>query len=104
MRQDLWVAHLSGCPNKLLHTILSSLSSLEYIEDSFKYQIQSLILNPIPEHLLQDLSHLERIIVCLLILGCDTSIISAYTGIIEVKVNNAIVALQEGEHGIKATL
>jgi hypothetical protein len=101
LRQDLWVAYLSGTPNNSLTIVLDSISSFNHIEDNFKQQIQSLISNPPSIQHPPHFSDLECIIVCLLILGCDLSIISRYNGISEVKVRQVVVALQEGKYGFK---
>lgn len=101
MRQELWVAYLMGFPHDLLPELLSSIESFEYIESTFHQQIQSLINSPIPTNYLSNLSSVECIVLCLLMLGCDLSIISRYNGYSEVKVAEIMVALQEGENGIK---
>lgn len=104
LRQDLWVAYLDGAPNNALPVLLASLSSYQHIEASFKQQIQSVISYPLADHHLSSLTDIQRIIVCLLMLGCDLSIISAYNGITEVKVTEILVALQEGKHGTEEKL
>jgi hypothetical protein len=103
LQQDLWVAYLSGMPIDLLSQYIQSRQASQYIEDNFKQQIQELIYSseavssgptPIAEH----------IVVCLLILGCDVATISQYTGIIEVRIAEIVVTLQEGRYGVKEAL
>lgn len=104
LRQDLWVAYLDGTPNNALPLLLSSLVSYQYIETTFKQQIQAVINHPLPDIYLSPLTNVQRIVVCLLMLGCEPSVIGSYLGIMEVKVAEILVILQEGEHGSKEKL
>lgn len=94
-RQDLWVAYLTGTPSNSLHTILPSLAVSEAIEDQFKPQIQHLISNPLPQEFIDYLTENERVVICLLMLGCDLGTISRYNSISEVRLRQMVVSLQE---------
>ena len=96
-RQDLWIAYLSGVPYELLPSQFPSLQVLEDIEVSFKQQIQRLVRNPPPQAFIDYLTETECIIVCLLMIGCDLAIISKYTGIIEVRIHQIMVAIGDSK-------
>ena len=92
-RQDLWVAYLSGAPQDLLPTFQAN----QDIENSFPQAIHQLILNPPPQYFIDYLTETECVIVCLLMLGCDLSMISRYNGINEVRVRQIVVALKDSK-------
>ena len=94
-RQDLWVAYLTGTPSTSLHSILPRLAVSETIEQQFKPQIQHLISNPLPQDFIDYLTENERVVMCLLMLGCDLGTISRYNGISEVRNHQIMVSLKE---------
>lgn len=91
-RQDLWVAYLSGITStpESVHRILSHLEVKDLIENKFKKSIQDLVSYNIPIKFITHLTENEKIVVCLLVLGCDIGTISRYNGVSEVKINQMI--------------
>ena len=96
-RQDLWVAFLSGVPQDLLPAQLPALRISDCIEDNFKQQIQQLLLNPPSQAFIDYLTETECIVVCLLMIGCDLSMISKYTGIMKVRIHQIMVAIKDSK-------
>ena len=96
-RQDLWVAFLSGVPQDSLPTYLPAQRAHENIEDSFKQEINQLLHSPPPQAFIDYLTETERVIVCLLMIGCDLGTISKYNGISEVRIRQIMVALKDSK-------
>jgi len=94
-RQDLWVAYLSGAPTEKLHLVLDHAQVSDEIYTSSKHLIQYLIDNPPSESFLSNFSNTERVIMCLLLLGCDLGTISRYNGISKVRLQRIMVAIKE---------
>lgn len=94
MRQDLWVAYLSGVPSYQLIQSLTQLRVNTHIE-SDKQALYTIIYHPINESILEYLSPIERLIACLIALNCDMGIISTYTGIKIAHIRGILVALQK---------
>ena len=96
-RQDLWVAYLSGIPHESLPAQLPALEVSNTIEDTFKSELQQLLSNPPPQAFIDYLTETERVIVCLLMIGCDLGTISRYNGISEVRIRQVVVALKDSK-------
>jgi hypothetical protein len=94
-RQDLWVAYLAGTPSDRLHNILPSLGVSQNIQDKFKSEIHDLLSSPLPQEFIDYLTETERVVVCLLMLGCDLGTISKYNGISEVRIRQIMVSLAQ---------
>lgn len=97
-RQDLWVSYLSGTPIEQFSARLTRIKA-EYTDDSeLQKSIWLLIQNPLSENL-QDLietnfTDYERSIICLLVLGCDSSKISDIKGISQVRIRQSIATIR----------
>jgi hypothetical protein len=94
-RQDLWIAYLTGTPSESLHKVLPTLELSQQIQDQFKPQIHQLISSPLPQEFIDYLTETERVVVCLLMLGCSLGTISKYNGISEVRIRQIMVSLKE---------
>lgn len=96
MRQDLWVAYLSGVPSCQLIQSLSQFQVNLRIE-SDKQALYEIIYHPIDESILTYMSPIERLIACLTALNCDLGIISTYTGIKKAHIRGILVALRSSK-------
>lgn len=94
-RQDLWVAYLSGASAEKLPLVLDHNQVSDEIYTSSKHLVQSILDNPPPESFLSNFSNTERVIMCLLMLGCDLGTISRYNGISKVRLHRIVVAIRE---------
>ena len=97
-RQDLWISYLSGTPVESLDARLTRIKS-EYSDDSeLQKSIWALIQNPLSENLQTlietNFSDYERSVICLLVLGCNSSTISEIKGISQVRIRQSIATIR----------
>lgn len=112
VKQDLWVSYLSGTPVESLDARLVRIK-VECAEDlELQKSIWNLLKNPISEELdtfiVKNFTDYERSIVCLLMLGCDSSKISEIKGISQVRIKQSIATIRYNKawevYGIKKEL
>lgn len=98
IRQDLWVAYLSGTPVESLDARLSRIQN-EYREDlELQKAIWDLINNPVSDELHTlietNFTDYERSIICCLMLGLNAGKISDVKGISEVRIRQSIATIR----------
>lgn len=98
VRQDLWVHYLSGQPVESLEARLVRIKA-EYGEDlELQHSIWALLNDPPSEELSTILENnftdYERTIICLLMLGLDSSAISDVKGISQVRIRQSIATIR----------
>jgi hypothetical protein len=98
VKQDLWVHYLSGKPIESLDAQLIRIKA-EYTEDQYlQNAIWHLIKNPPSEPLLvlmaSNFSEYERSIICMLMLGLNSSDISHIKGISEVRIKQTLATIR----------
>lgn len=98
VRQDLWVHYLSGKPVESLNARLARIK-VEQSEDlELQKSIWHLLNNPPREELSQlinlNFSDYERSIICMLMLGLDSSKISEIKGISQVRIKQSIATIR----------
>lgn len=94
MRQDLWLAYFNGLTPDKFQKHLKILEIKQSIQDN--RSVHTIIVNGVNEDVVNYLLDLECLVVYLLLLNYDIGIISKYTGIDEVYINNLIGSLKRG--------
>lgn len=98
IRQDLWVHYLSGQPVESLEARLVRIKAehIEFLE--LQQSIWALINDPprveLSTMLEKNFTDYERTIICLLMLGLDSSAISDIKGISQVRIKQSIATIR----------
>jgi hypothetical protein len=95
LRQDLWVAYLSGEIDSTFSKKLQQLSISLDVEKRASERFQEIIDLDIAPHVLDQLSDLQCLILFMTILGYSAEPISIHTGIMRVHIVQFLVTLKD---------
>ncbi len=108
LRQDLWVAYLSGEIDSTFSKKLQQLSILKDIEKRIPNNFQDIIDLNIPQDILDQLSDIQCSILFMTILGYSLEQVGRYNGVRQVIVDKEKESLSKHpvweQYGIKETL
>jgi len=97
-RQDLWVYYLSGHSSESLSSYVNDLKLETKLERDIQAYLWYVFKNPPSDNfmkLLEQLSDVEKSIVCLLALGLTVSQLSEYKGMSEIRIRQVISVLRD---------
>ena len=95
LRQDLWVAYLSGEINSTFTKKLQQLSISQDVEKTAADSLQKILDLNIPQDILNQLSDLQCCILLMTILGYNLEQVGRYNGVEQVIVDKEMVSLHK---------
>lgn len=93
LRQDLWVAYLSGEIHSTFSSKLQQLSISQDIEKRASQSLHDILDLNIPQDVLDQLSDLQRSIMFMIMLGYSLEQVGRYNGIKQVIIDQEMVSL-----------
>jgi hypothetical protein len=90
LRQDLWVAHLSGLGHSELSLKVKQYNLINIEESCHKQDIAFLLRNPLPDDFLSNFTDFERRILYLLAIGYNKGEVGVLLGIGQVRVEQSM--------------
>ncbi len=98
LRQDLWVAHLSGAPiSQLFNTAVDARIFNIYTKIEQPQIIQQLFSSPLPDQFLNNFSDIQRSIMCLLTIGYNIGEVCVHLGMNEVSIRRIIREISQNK-------